>query len=147
MLKLMMLVTLTDTTKVGVTKTLSTKKGGVDAKIAMEYETLYWHKVTSKQKEHVLDTVPQEMAQGDRALQGPSVREDHVLTRIRVLTTEHASDRSRVKDLVSDRDSNPLIDRMPKESLRTIKESLQNMMIGADKIVLVGREIPGMSLG
>ena len=61
MLKLMMLVTLTDTTKVGitkalptkkagVTKALPTKKGGVDAKIAMENETLYWHEVTSKQK-------------------------------------------------------------------------------------------------
>ena len=74
-LKLMMLVTLTDTTKagatkalptkkgVGVTKALSTKKWGVDAKIAMENETLHWHEVTSKQKEHVLDTIPQEMAQ------------------------------------------------------------------------------------
>ncbi len=29
----------------------------------------------------------------------------------------------------------------------TIKESLQTMMIGADKRVLVGTEIPGVSLG
>ncbi len=34
-----------------------------------------------------------------------------------------------------------------KESLRTIKESLRTMMIGADERVLVGREIPGVSLG
>ncbi len=121
MLMLMMLITLTDTTKVGATKTRPTKKGGVDAKIAMEYETLYWHKVTIKQKEHVLDTIPQEMEQRDCALQGPSVREEHVLTRIRVSTTEHASDRGRVKDLVPDRDSDPLIDRVPKESIWTIK--------------------------
>ena len=94
------------------------------------------------------------MAQGDRAPQGPSVREDHVLTRIRVLTTEHASDRGRMKDIVPDRDSDPLMDRVlkeslrtMKESLRTIKESLLTMMIGADKRVLVGREIPGVSLG
>ena len=80
-LTLMMLVTLTDTAKVGVTKALPTKNGDVDAKIAMEYETLYWHRMTSKQKEHVLDTVPQEMAQGDRVRQGASVREDLVLTR------------------------------------------------------------------
>ena len=63
LLKLMMLVTLTDTTKTGVTKALPTKKGGVDARIAIENETLHWYEVTSKQKEHVLDTVPQEMAQ------------------------------------------------------------------------------------
>jgi hypothetical protein len=63
LLKLMMLVTLTNATKAGVTKVLSTKKGGVDAKIAIENETLHWHEVTSTQKEHVLDTVPQEMAQ------------------------------------------------------------------------------------
>ena len=41
--KLMMLVTLTDTTKAGVTKALPTKKGGVDSKIAIENETLHWH--------------------------------------------------------------------------------------------------------
>ena len=46
LLKLMMLVTLADTTKAGVTKALPTKKGGIDSKNAMEYETLYWHKVT-----------------------------------------------------------------------------------------------------
>ncbi len=75
----MMLVTLTDTTKVGATKTLYTKKGGVEAKIAMEYETLYWHKVTIKQKENVLDTVPQEMAQEtttcvyERPSEGPRI--------------------------------------------------------------------------
>jgi hypothetical protein len=63
MLKLMMLVTLTNTTKVGVTKALHTKKGGVDAKIVIENETLHWHKVTSKKKKHVLDAVPQEMTQ------------------------------------------------------------------------------------
>ena len=40
LLKLMMFVTLTDTTKAGVTKALPTKKGGVDAEIAMENETL-----------------------------------------------------------------------------------------------------------
>ena len=45
-----------------------------------------------------------------------------------------------MKDLVPDRDSNPLINRVPKESLPT-------MMIGADKRVLVGSEIPGVSLG
>jgi hypothetical protein len=161
LLNLIMLVTLTDTTKAGVPKALPTTKGGVDAKIAIENETLHWHEVASTQKEHVLDTVPQEMAQGDRALKGPSVREDHVLARIRVLTTEHKSDRGRMKDLVLDRDSNPLIDRVLKESLRTIKESLRTikeslrtikesprtMMIGADKRVLVGQEIPGVSLG
>ncbi len=93
LLKLMMLVTLTNTTKAGVTKVLPTKIGGVDAKIDIENEMLHWHKVTSTQTKHVLDTVLQEMAQGDRALQGPSVREDHMLTRIRVLTREHASDK------------------------------------------------------
>ncbi len=100
LLKLMMLVTLTNTTKAGVTKVLPTKKGGVDAEkrgvdaeIAIENEMLHWHELTSMQKEHVLDTVLQEMAQGDCAPQGPSVRDDHVLTRIRVLTTEHALDR------------------------------------------------------
>jgi hypothetical protein len=93
MLKLMIMVMLTDTAKVGVTKALPTKKGGVDAEIAMEYETLYWHRMTSKQKEHVLDTVHQEMAQGNRVRQGASVREDLMLTRDRVSTTDHALDR------------------------------------------------------
>jgi hypothetical protein len=63
LLNLMMLVALTDTTKAGVTKALPTKKGGVNAKIAIENETLHWHEVTSKQNEHVLDTVSQVMAQ------------------------------------------------------------------------------------
>jgi len=63
LLNLMMLVTLTKTTKAGVTKALPTKKGGVNAEIAIENETLRWHEVTSKQNEHVFDTVPQVMAQ------------------------------------------------------------------------------------
>jgi hypothetical protein len=58
LLKLMMLVTLTDTTKAGVTKALPTKRWGLDSEIAIENKMLHWHKVTSKQKEHVLDTVP-----------------------------------------------------------------------------------------
>jgi hypothetical protein len=141
-LNLMMLVTLTETTKAGVKKALLTKKGGVDAEIAIQNETLHWHTVAGTQKEHVLDTVLQEMAQGDRALQGPSVREDHVLTRDRVSTTAHASDRGRMMDRVLKESL-----RTIKESLRTIKESLRTMMIGANERVLIGREIPGVSLG
>ncbi len=63
LLKLIMLVTLTGTTMADVKKALPTKKGGVGDELAMENETLHWHEVTSKQKEHVLDTVSQEMAQ------------------------------------------------------------------------------------
>ena len=61
------------------------------------------------------------MAQGDRAHRGPSGREDLVLKRDRVLTTDHASYRGQVKDLVPDRDSESSIDRVSEKSLWTTK--------------------------
>jgi hypothetical protein len=172
LLNLMMLVTLTETTKAGVTKALLAKKGGVDAEIAIQNETLHWHMVAGTQKEHVLDTVLQDM-----------------VTRDRVSMTDHASDRGRMRDRVSEKSLQTTKRvRGPPESLRTIKESLRigceqqidyvtkgdvsspmvleyaeiggpknrvvidgtganECMLGADKKVSVGREIPGVSLG
>ena len=64
MLKMVMLVTLTGTIAVHKSmKALPIKTGGADAELAMNNETLHCHKVTGKQKEQVLDTVPQETAQ------------------------------------------------------------------------------------
>jgi hypothetical protein len=55
LLKLVMLVTLTGTTMAQKSiKALPTKRGGAVAELAMDNETLHWHKVTGKQKEQVL---------------------------------------------------------------------------------------------
>jgi hypothetical protein len=55
MLKLVMLVTLTNMTVAHKSmKALPTKREGADAERAMNNETLHWHKVTGKQKEQVL---------------------------------------------------------------------------------------------
>ena len=51
----MMLVTLTGITMAHKSmKAHPTKRGGADAKLAMDNEMLHWHKVTSKQMEQVL---------------------------------------------------------------------------------------------
>ena len=55
MLKLVMLVTLTDTTVAYKhMKSPPTKREGADAERAMNNETLHWHEVTGKQKEQAL---------------------------------------------------------------------------------------------
>ena len=55
LLKLVMLVTLTGTTMAHKSiKALPTKRGGADAELARDNETLHWHEVTGKQKEQVL---------------------------------------------------------------------------------------------
>ena len=52
LLKLVMLATLTGTTMAhNSMKAPSTKRGGADAELAMDNETLHWHKVTGKHKE------------------------------------------------------------------------------------------------
>ena len=55
MLKLVMLVTLTGTIVAHKSmKALPIKRGGADAELSMDNETLHWHEVTGKQKEQVL---------------------------------------------------------------------------------------------
>ena len=55
MLKPVMLVTLTGTIVAHKSmKELPTKRGVADAELAVDNETLHWHKMTGKQKEQVL---------------------------------------------------------------------------------------------
>jgi hypothetical protein len=55
LLKLVMLVKLTDTTVAHKSmKAPPTKRGGADAERAMNNETLHWHEVTGKQKKQAL---------------------------------------------------------------------------------------------
>ena len=55
LLKLVMLVTLTGTTMAHKSmKAIPIKRGGADAELAMDNETLHWHKVTGKQKKQAL---------------------------------------------------------------------------------------------